>query len=85
MRPPICSICRKRFQAQAQLAGLIYFKLSEADQAYNATMKAEKKVGHPRGRDWFCNRHYPIAKAYKHLVLKDALPKIKIACTKVEE
>lgn len=77
MRPPICCICRARFSPSKTEGGLVYFKLSEADEKFNNRMKEKRMVGHPAGRDWFCELHIEKAKTFKHLTLKEALTLIK--------
>lgn len=78
MRPPICAICKKRFSPRsAAPSGLVYFKLSEEDKARNDYMKEKRIKGHPRGREWFCEKHYSTAKEFNKLTLQEALPEIK--------
>jgi hypothetical protein len=76
MRPPICAICRKDFRKDIQKGGSIRFALSPEDQAFNDRMTERRQKGHPKGLEWFCNKHLPIAKRYKHLIWKEARPKI---------
>lgn len=78
MRPPICQICKERFDPRSEEpSGLVYFQLTEEDQVHNAEMKKNKIDGHPRGRSWFCKEHFERAKKFNHLTLKDAIPLIK--------
>lgn len=77
MRPPICCICGSRFSASKTVGGLVYFKLSEADEKFNKRMREGRMVGHPAGRDWFCELHIEKAKTFQHLALKEALPLIR--------
>lgn len=73
MRPPICSICRARFSPSGTKGGLVFFKESEEDKARNKRMKENRMVGHPAGREWFCELHIEKAKSLKHLTLKEAI------------
>lgn len=66
MRPPICTICNKRF-SPASDAGLIHFTESAADKQANERFKQPGFVGHKRGHEWFCAKHYPDALRHKHL------------------
>lgn len=77
MRPPICRICFARFSPSSTEGGLVYFKLSQEEVAFNQRMKEQRKVGHPAGREWFCEQHIEKAKTFKHLTLKEAIPLIK--------
>ncbi len=75
MRPPICTICKKRFAPRE--GGKIFFKESEEDKKYNERFKKPGFVGHKRGLEWFCPKHIDTAKKYKHLTAAEAIPKIK--------
>lgn len=77
MRPPICVICKKRFSPSDTEGGLVYFKLSEEEVKSNERFKERKFVGHPKGREWFCEKHIEQAKENKHLTFKEALQKMK--------
>jgi len=77
MRPPICAICRKRFSPSQTEGGLVYFKLTEEEEASNNRMKERRMIGHPKGREWFCEEHRSLAEAHKHLTQKEAITIIK--------
>ncbi|GAB5554619.1 MAG: hypothetical protein Sapg2KO_42100 [Saprospiraceae bacterium] len=77
MRPPICAICFARFSPGSTEGGLVYFKLSQEEAEFNQRMKEQRKVGHPAGREWFCEQHVEKAKTFTHLTLKEAIPLIK--------
>lgn len=66
MRPPICTICNKRFSPAAD-AGLVYFTESTSDREANKRFQQPGFVGHKRGHEWFCAEHYAHAFAHKHL------------------
>lgn len=74
MRPPICCVCYTRFSPSSSEGGLVYFKLSEQEEQFNQRMKDQRMVGHPKGRDWFCEQHFAKAKSLNDLTLKEALP-----------
>ena len=77
MKPPICRFCHQRFAPGKTSGGLVYFKESAEDQAYNQRLKEQKKIGHPKGRDWFCEDHIDWARSLKHLTLKEAIQEMK--------
>ncbi len=76
MKPPICTICNKRFKP-SEKQGLIRFKLSEKDKEFNKKFEEKGFVGHKAGEDWFCETHYKVALKYKHLSLTEAYKQIK--------
>ena len=76
MRPPICAICRKRFSPRTE-GESISFPLTEEEQKQKKFMKINRRIGHPPGLEWFCNKHLTVAKKYKHLHRKEALTAIK--------
>ena len=55
MRPPICALCRRDFRRDANAGGLVRFRDEES--------LPEGRVGHPRGVEWFCDRHLAAAQA----------------------
>ena len=69
MKPPICEICYDRF---FNGGGLIYFKEDENDSIFNKRFDEEGFVGHPSNAFWFCEKHYPKAKALSHLTKEEA-------------
>jgi len=75
MRPPICAICHKRFKTSD--GGLVSFKETTEDKAFNLKFKTTKFVGHKRALEWFCEKHIDAAKKHKHLTWSDAKPLIK--------
>lgn len=77
MRPPRCVVCKKGFRGRPEEGGLLSFKLSEKDKSYNERFKQPGFVGHPRGKDWFCGKHYEKAKTYRHLTLSEAIQQLK--------
>ena len=76
MKPPICAVCRKDFRRSPGEGGLVRFRLSETDQAFNQRLREKRMVGHPAGTAWFCGKHIKTAKALKHLTLGEALKQI---------
>ncbi len=76
MRPPICAVCQKRFNP-GKKSGLISFSLSHAEKIENLKFETPGYVGHPKGQEWFCEKHYHIAEKYQSLPLQEALPLIK--------
>ncbi len=76
MRPPICAICQQ-FANNDTNSGLLRFKLSEADIAFNKKFEEPGFVGHKKGTEWFCAAHYDLAKKYTYLHLSEALSRIK--------
>ncbi len=76
MRPPICYSCRKRFSPSKE-GGKVRFKLSEEDKVYNKRFEKEGFVGHPKGLEWFCEKHIEKAKSLKHLTIKEASSLLK--------
>ena len=65
MKPPICIICKKRFDDMKK-GGLIYFKETRADKEWKKRVEEEGLLGHPPYAEWFCEDHYQEA-----LKLKD--------------
>ncbi|MTB52989.1 hypothetical protein [Lewinella sp. W8] len=72
MRPPICAVCRERF-APGKESGLLTFALTDEDRAYNERFRERGVVGHPRGKEWFCAKHYARAARQKHRTLREVL------------
>ncbi len=73
MRPPICGICDQDLMDNG---GLIYFAKSENDLAWDKKMEEPGMVGHPPYAEWFCEKHYIIAKKYQQLTKEQAIKKI---------
>ena len=72
MRPPICRICDKKLE-DVDDGGLIYFKKRPFDIEWEKKMERIGGVGHPPYAEWFCKKHYDIAKNVKHLPIDKAL------------
>ncbi len=69
MRPPICAVCRKRFDPSRSFwggGGLLRF-------ADYRPMSDRGPVGHPVGAEWFCRRHYGLAKSLTNRSLGEAM------------
>lgn len=81
MRPPKCVICGKKSKSHSSGFKLVSFKLTKEQQEHNNRMKSENRVGHPRGKDWFCDFHYPRAKQLKQLSNIEAIELIKLEMT----
>lgn len=77
MRPPICDICKKRFSPSSKKSGLIQFLLTDEEKEKMQQRKAKRIIGHPIGRKWFCEIHYPVAVNFKHLHWSEARHQIK--------
>jgi hypothetical protein len=75
MKPPICSICYKRFLKDG---GLIYFKQTAEDIEFNKQFEKKGFTGHPSNAFWFCEFHYSNALKYKHLTKTEAFELMKI-------
>ncbi|MHA1752266.1 MAG: hypothetical protein ACTSXT_14560, partial [Candidatus Helarchaeota archaeon] len=65
MRPPICAICDKKLDKND--GGLIYFKKRPSDIEWDKKMEEKGMVGHPPYAEWFCKKHYQIAKKLQNL------------------
>lgn len=70
MKPPICSVCGKRFDPPE--GALLYFKKSPEDQAWDQKMRETGMVGHPPYAAWFCGEHSPAFSGLTHLTLPQA-------------
>ena len=77
MRPPICAICHKRFGASSDGGGLVSFKETTKDKAFNSRFKTDKIVGHKRALEWFCGKHIEAARKHSHLIWSEAKPLIR--------
>lgn len=73
MRPPICDICHDDFDLSEEDCGLIYFKKSESDHAWDKKMEEPGMVGHPPYARWFCRGHYRKAKEMVNLTAPEAM------------
>ncbi len=76
MKPPYCYICGT-FLEDSESGGLVHFARTEEDIEWAKRMKKENKVGHPPYMEWFCEKHYYIAKEYSHLPFIEAIKAIK--------
>lgn len=72
MKPPLCSICRKKFSPSKSGGSGVYFKLTKEQQAEKDRMKERRMIGHPPGYHWFCENHIEKARKYKHLHWSEA-------------
>ena len=72
MRPPICAICHKDFRASSDEGGLVSFKETIKDKAFNLRFETTRIVGHKRALEWFCGNHIETARKYKHLTWSEA-------------
>ena len=69
MRPPICEICGRDFRDDPSSGRLVTFSDYEA--------LGSGRVGHPKGREWFCSRHIRYAEMFSNLESSKAILKIK--------
>lgn len=76
MKPPICCICQKNLE-NFDTEGLIQFKKRKSDFAWDKRVRKEHIVGHPPYTEWFCAKHFELAKKYEHLTKPEALSKIR--------
>ena len=76
MRPPICAICRERFDPEE--GGLVSFALGGSDDAWQKRMEARGAKGHPPWREWFCGLHVAAARERTHLSRADALHEMRV-------
>lgn len=72
MKPPICSICDKKFDLEKDKGGLVYFRLTLEQEKFNERFKQPGFTGHPQGAHWFCGEHYSKAKELQHLTDQEA-------------
>ena len=75
MKPPICCICHVEFGPNE--GGLIYFTKTKSDIEWEKKMKKIKGTGHPPYVEWFCQKHYLIAKELSHLTKGEAIKFIR--------
>ena len=73
MKPPICSICDKKFDLEKDNGGLVYFRLTPEQEKFNERFKQPGFTGHPQGAHWFCGEHFEKAKKLEHLTDHEAL------------
>ncbi|MHC1591964.1 MAG: hypothetical protein ACXQS8_07750 [Candidatus Helarchaeales archaeon] len=74
MRPPICSICNKKFDPAK--GGLVYFKKRPSDLEWDRMMEEKGMVGHPPYAEWFCEEHVEKARSLEHLTIDEAMKKM---------
>lgn len=67
MRPPICDLCHDNFSMKE--GGLVRFADYEP--------LPDRTVGHPKGLEWFCEKHHAAAEALKHLTSAEAIRRIR--------
>ncbi len=71
MKPPVCVICDKDIDEKE--GGLVYFKKRFSDYVWERRMKRIGGVGHPPYAEWFCKKHYAIAKDLDNLTIDKAI------------
>lgn len=76
MKPPICAICDKKF-APGEGGGIIYFKKTDQDIAWEKKVEAKGMVGHPPYAEWFCAEHYAAAKELEYLTIAEAMARLR--------
>ncbi len=76
MKPPICTICDKRFPHSDE-GGVIYFKKRKSDKKWIKEMERKGAVGHPPYAEWFCGEHYETAKELASLTISEAMQILK--------
>ena len=69
MRPPICAACDRDFCENAKDSGEEFDLVKFAD--YEALPPG--MTGHPRGYEWFCQKHLDAARKLSHLPLAEAV------------
>ena len=74
MKPPVCSICQKRF---FEGGGLVRFKETEEDKLFNKRFEQKGFVGHPTNVFWFCSEHIEEAMEYQDLTKIEAFKILK--------
>lgn len=72
MKPPICEICKRRFNPQKE-GGVVNFAKRESDIEWDK----RDIIEHPPYVEWFCGDHFDYAENQSHLTIDKALPKIK--------
>lgn len=70
MRPPVCAICGKKF---GDTGGLVTFKKTELDTAWDKRMEQPGMVGHPPYMEWFCEEHLQQARDLSHMTKPEAM------------
>jgi hypothetical protein len=91
MKPPICAICKKRFdpsgkecglsakscELSAKSCGLVYFSMRPSDVEWDKHMEETGKKGHPPYAAWFCSDHFKMAHECENLTIDKAMPRIR--------
>jgi hypothetical protein len=72
VKPPICSVCRVRFDPVTG-GGLVHFRKSPADKGWYERAKKPGFVGHPPHIAWFCAEHKAAAEALSSKTRAEAL------------
>lgn len=75
MKPPICTICRRRFFPPE--GGLVTFVPTDEDKEELKRFEEPGFVGHPPNQFWFCGDHIAAARALQHLTRTEALPQLR--------
>ncbi|MEP2935227.1 MAG: hypothetical protein ABJM06_05890 [Gilvibacter sp.] len=78
MRPPICNYCNKSRRDDDVSCRLVSFALTPEEKAFNDRMIANRRVGHKKGLEWFCEQHLEIAQKYTHLTLREAMKAMRL-------
>ena len=78
MKPPICELCGTDFMKNMEGGGLVTFQLNEEEKAFNDSMMEKRIIGHPKGKYWFCPKHYQKAIKLKHLSWEEARKKMRM-------
>ncbi len=68
MKPPICALCHRDFRRDTEGGGLVRFRDEKS--------LPDGMVGHPRGVEWFCQRHLAAAQKLSSLSLGEAMAKL---------
>jgi hypothetical protein len=68
MKPPICVIC-----GSGEGCDVVDFRKTKEGNEF----RKSGKVGHDPDCDWFCNVHLPVAKAFSHLTISEAVEAIR--------
>ena len=75
MKPPVCVICDRDIEENE--GGVVYFKKRFSDHVWDRRMERIGGVGHPPYAEWFCKKHYTIAKDLENLTIDKAINTIQ--------
>jgi hypothetical protein len=73
MKPPICALCGCRLAPEDERGGLVTFRLTAEQEAFNRRFEQPGFTGHPQGTHWFCGEHRPLARELAHHTAAEAL------------